>query len=198
MSKDPAARKRSMANLKNGTGAQKGQQVALRNGSRAKLPVGDLAQAREEIQEALAAAAPLRDREGGLPIADRAAVEIVACGLSRYRYMQEYLENLTPFTSGGRLRYTLVRELRRTEKQLLAALAELGMTPKGRASLGLDLARTQEIAHVKPNREPEHLLALARALQRAGMVPTLPEDAEVVEAEEVPIPIKRRRSNSEQ
>jgi hypothetical protein len=178
-----------MQNLRRPAGAQKGQQLALRNGSRAKLPVGNIKRARLEIQEALAAAAPLRDKDGGLPIADRAAVEIVAAGLARQRYMEEYLERVTPFTNGFHLRYTLVRELRRTEKQLLAALHELGMTPRGRAALGLDVARTgAALQTIKPVSTAERSRAVAVLIARAGGVVKLaqqaePEDAEVVEVE---------------
>ncbi|HEX3854742.1 MAG TPA: P27 family phage terminase small subunit [Polyangiaceae bacterium] len=180
-----------MANLKRPKGAQKGDQKGLKSGARAKLPVGDIAAARQEMAEALAEAAPLRDKDGNLPKADAIAVEVVAAALARYRHMQEYLERVTPFTTGQRLRYTLVRELRRTEKQLLAELHELGMTPRGRAALGLDVARTgaemQKVA--TPNRDPEHLLALARMLQRVGVVPELPDD-DVIDVEEQP-PVRR-------
>ena len=116
---------------------------------------------------------------------------MVAAALARYRFMQEYLERVTPITTGHRLRYTLVRELRRTEKQLLAELDLLGMTPRGRAALGLDLARTGAEAQkvVTPNRAPEHLLALARKLQQVGAVPDLPDD-DVIDVDEQP-PIRR-------
>jgi hypothetical protein len=191
MSQDPAARARSLQNLKKPKGAQKGQQVALKNGTRAKNPVGDIAAARQEMAEALAEAAPLRDKDGNLPKADAIAVEVVAAALARYRHMQEYLERVTPFTTGQRLRYTLVRELRRTEKQLLAELHELGMTPRGRAALGLDVARAGAEAQKAgtPNRDPEHLLALARKLQQVGVVPRLPDD-DVIDVDEQP-PIRR-------
>jgi hypothetical protein len=195
MSKDPAARARSMKNLRNGKGAQKGQQVGLKNGSRAKQPVGDIAAARQEMKEALADAAPLRDRDGNLPAADRIAVEVVAAALARYRFMQEHLERITPFTNGNRLRYQLVRELRRTEKQLMGELHELGMTPRGRAALGLDVARAGAEAQkaATPNRDPEHLLALARVLQKVGAVPQLPaeEEDDVIDVAETQEPIRR-------
>jgi hypothetical protein len=178
MSSDPKARARSLANLKNGRGAEQGQQVALKHGARSKLPVGDIARAREDIQEALAAAAPLRDKDGALPKRDAIAVEVVAAALSRYRYMQEYLERVTPFTSSGRLRYVLVRELRRSERQLMSELDQLGMTPRGRAALGLDLVRTgsEMQKHVQPNRSPEHLRRVAEILQRSRAIPTLEDE----------------------
>lgn len=192
MTTNAAARERSLKNLKKPKGAQKGQQAALKNGSRARKPVGDIGAAREELRDALATAAPLRDREGNLPRADEIAVEVVAAALARYRFMQSHLERLTPFTSGNRLRFTLVRELRRTEKQLLAELAELGMTPRGRAALGLDVARAGAEMHkvVTPKRDPEHLLALARKLQQVGAVPRLPDD-DVIEVDEQQTPIRR-------
>lgn len=177
MSKDPAARARSMANLKTGTGARKGQQVALKNGSRAKQPVGDVEQARLDLQAALADAAPLRDSDDNLPVHDRIAVEVVAAALARYRYMHSHFERLCQ--NKGRLRYTLIRELRRTEKQLIAELHELGMTPRGRAALGLDVARTAgEMQRVKtPNRDPEHLMRVSRLLYESGALPQVkPED----------------------
>lgn len=169
MSSDPKARARSMANLKRGGGVGKGAQVALKNGTRAKLPVGDIASARQELQEALADAAPLRDPDGNLPKADAVAIEVVAAALARYKHMQEYLERVGAFSSGGKLRFTLVRELRRSEKQLLAELHELGLTPRGRAALGLDLARTDvEMKKVVPVRTAERAKAIGALIARSG------------------------------
>jgi hypothetical protein len=175
-----------MKNLRNGKGAQTGEQIALRNGSRSRLPVGDIKGSREAIEEALADAAPLRDADGGLPKHDAVAVEVVAAALARYRYMQEALERLTPFTNGGRLRFTLIRELRRTEKQLMSELHELGLTPRGRAALGFDLARTssemQKVA--EPNRTPEHLRKMVKVLYDAHMLPRVEDVIDTTATEE--------------
>lgn len=185
MSNDPEARKRSMANLRKAPPAKRGNRNAVKHGARAKQPIGDVPKARTDMQRYLAARAPLRDKDGNLPEYDEPAMEILSYGFSRIRKLWAELDRLGPVTNTGRLRYALVREIRRSEKQLFQQLSQMGMTAQGRANLGLSLAATAHIQQdVRPNRTPERLMALAQHLAQHGLLPNpVPPVADVVEGE---------------
>jgi hypothetical protein len=79
LSKKPDARRRQLANLTPAPPPAPPKNTrAATHGGHGKVTVPGARAAREEIMEALAAAAPVRDRNGGLPAADAAAVELAA------------------------------------------------------------------------------------------------------------------------
>lgn len=143
LSKDPAARRRQLENLKRGENpAVEGNDHALLHGARSELLFRDVEGEVRELLDVLAAAAPVRDPDGSLPAADAAAVETAARALKRYRHLAKWCDlhgRLDDRT--GEVKPAAEYELR-AERALAAALDALGMTPTSRAKLGLDLIRT--------------------------------------------------------
>lgn len=199
VSKDPAARARQVANLRRGVTKPK-PQAALKHGARAKQPVGDLPAARKAIQEMLEAVPPLCEADGTPDKAYALAVRLVASEMARYDYIADYVDRVGPMTIHGKLRYSPLRQLKMLEKSIMAHLRELGLTPLGRAALGLDIAQTRALQHITPKHDPEHLMKVARVMAVTGMLPNpSPPDADVVESSaeeeppepEPPTPIRR-------
>ncbi len=98
------------------------------------------------IYSALAAEAPLRDAGGGLPAADRTAVELLALCLARLESIARWLELhglLDPDSGEPRAAVDLERRLRVEAADHAAAL---GLTPRARVALGLDLQRGFDLA----------------------------------------------------
>lgn len=77
-----------------------------------------------------------------------------------------YLSNYGHTDSRGRFRPE-VDALGKATTRLLGALERLGMTPAGRARLGLDLARTADLATAMSEPDPERRAAL---MAEAGIV----------------------------
>jgi hypothetical protein len=148
LSDDPKARSRQLANLKRGeSGTPKGQpSTRLTHGGRSVLLFRDVSEEVAELMEALGAAVPVRDADGSVPAADMAAIEYAARALKRYRHLSAWcdahgrLEEKT-----GNVKPAANYELQ-AERSLVAALEALGMTPASRAKLGLDLARSADLA----------------------------------------------------
>lgn len=148
LSSDPEARKRQLSNLRTttvpGAGLRQAQAANVIHGGRARTfrpevhgPVA------AEIAEALAEDAPLRDDDGGLPRHDRAAVELTAVALLNARRLSAYLELHGDVDPGTREPRPAVEQLSRAASTAFKMLGQLGMTPAGRARLGLDLVRAE-------------------------------------------------------
>jgi hypothetical protein len=101
-----------------------------------------LEQARADLYAQLAEAAPVRETDGSLPVHDQAAVEITARALARYRQIDDWL-----CEQGDDLESDTVHRahvlLNGASKTLADLLDKLGMSPRSRAALGLDLKRAQ-------------------------------------------------------
>ncbi len=128
----------------------------------------------QEVYEALAASAPVRDAEGDLPAYDVAAVELIALRLAKIRYGHAWVDEHGWFDAEGELR-PIVSSLAQWERQLTEQLDRMGMTAAGRARLGLDLARTTDLATAmsEPNDEKR-----AELLRQAGVVDSTAEEVE--------------------
>jgi hypothetical protein len=99
---------------------------------------------RQEILDRLAASAPVRGPEGGLPAADEATVELAARALARHRSVDNWLaaHGVLDEKSGEPKKAVWYAE--RSARTADGLLAKLGMNPKDRAALGLDIARTSQ------------------------------------------------------
>lgn len=142
LSNDPDKRARQLANLRPGAGAWKpGDAPALKHGlrSRRPLPVDQLSAEVAEIVGALADAAPVRDGDGNLPAADEAAIERAARALHRARKASEWADATGRYDEKGNVKPIARHELE-CERELGTALDVLGMTPRSRARLGVDIA----------------------------------------------------------
>lgn len=137
----------SLANLRRGdTIAPVGNTRAMRHGAYSAALVADVTPEVRELMDALGGVAPVRDPDGGLPDADVVAVERAARLLRRYRRIEAWLDlygELDEKTGDVKPAARLAGEL---GTSLDRALDALGMTPTSRARLGLDLARTFDLA----------------------------------------------------
>ncbi len=112
---------------------------ALRHGGRAEITIPGLDTARQAILDRLAASAPVRDAEGGPPAADVATVELAARALARVRSVDSWLAvhgYIDEETGEVKKAAEYVESATRTADGLLA---KLGMNPKDRAALGVDI-----------------------------------------------------------
>lgn len=175
LSDDPEKRARQLANLRPGAGAwPPGQATNVKSGLRTRNPGWMiLSEAAGEIVAALAAGAPVRDEAGEVPVHDRPAIEAAALQLIIVRRVLGYLSTHGFEDARGRLRPE-VEGLERANERFLKALDRLGMTPSSRAKLGLDLARTADLATAMSEPDPERR---ARLMRDAGVVDVDGEEA---------------------
>jgi hypothetical protein len=140
-SKDPAARGRSIANLRRGGQTPDGSQRVTHGAFRRVVDAGDLDAKARTIFDALAADAPLRDPSGELPAADAVTVKLLADALVRLDDVADYLRRHGLEDAKGELRVSALDVERRLQATAADLAARLGMSPRARAQLGLDLAR---------------------------------------------------------
>jgi hypothetical protein len=146
LSRDPIARGNQLANLRRGGTAVEGNGHAVKHGAYATLTADAIADEVRELYDVLADSAPLRDGVGNLPVADEAAVEVAARALHRYRKIAAWcdlygrLDEKTGEPKGA------AKYENECEARLERALDALGLNPRSRAKLGLDLAGAAEKA----------------------------------------------------
>lgn len=150
-SDDPAKRERQMSNLQPGQhvgnlvpGAGQAARAAdtLRHGAYSRRLTENVEEEVSELMDALADTAPVRAADGGLPCHDVIAVEALARTLRRWRAVEAWLDLhgiLDERTGEPKPAAKLAGDL---HGRLVRGLEGMGMTPKARAALGLDLART--------------------------------------------------------
>jgi hypothetical protein len=147
LSSDPAKRARQLANLKPAPPAPPAGNVrALRHGGRARVATlvaaGSWA---ERIMAELEREAPLRDRDGELPLHDRQIVEVLASALARLQAVEAWLSTRTAVDEQGKP-WPAEDTANRLRREVAGYLDALGCTPRARAALGLDLVRGIDIA----------------------------------------------------
>jgi hypothetical protein len=165
LSKDPDKRAKQLANLKRGGNspeARRGYEAWLADlkerrligtstmphggGATSRtLPVSDKAHA---IYLVLAEDAPLRDQDGELPRADRMTVELLALCLARLDSVTTYLTMHGPLDLKGNVRPAAEYEVK-LRREAAGHADALGMSPRSRARLGLDLTRQSSIEQVR-------------------------------------------------
>lgn len=149
LSRDSRKRERQLANLRPGTGAPSGNARARTHGAYAQVAHQRLDAKAAELFEALAVDAPLRDEVGELPRHDGAQVALLADVLCRLDDVRANVRDFGVFEQRGMRRgqvrsaVELEGRLRREASDYLDAL---GMTPRSRAKLGLDLQRGFDLA----------------------------------------------------
>jgi hypothetical protein len=92
------------------------------------------------VFEAIAADAPLREVDGGLPAEDTIAASMLAKTLCRLEDVERYLALHGIVDGDGSIRPAVEVE-RRLRADVGDSLDALGMTPRARARLGLDIVR---------------------------------------------------------
>lgn len=142
LSSDPDARSRQLANLRPGSGAPVGNGRAVRHGAYAAVTEAELSGKVRELVEALGADLPVRERDGGVPAADGLALRLLAENRVRRARVAESELRHGIEAPDGKLRGIVEFGLR-LDREARALAVELGMTPRSRAALGLDLVRAQ-------------------------------------------------------
>jgi len=142
LSSDPAKRARQLANLTaKPPPPPPGNVRALVHGGRArKATLAAAGSWTAAIMAELAAEAPLRDAEGGLPLHDRQAVELLASALARLQAVTAWLESRPAVDERGHA-WPAEENAHRLRSEVARLLDALGMTPASRARLGVDLQR---------------------------------------------------------
>lgn len=163
----------SLANLIPGGvhgGWPPGASPALRNGLRSRSPAPVvLDPIVREVEAALAVDLPLLNPDGSVPGADRFTVELTAVALLRVRRCFAYLALHGDVDEQGRLR-SEVDGLGRAVEHAAKMLDRLGCSPRSRAALGLDVARTAQVVDAATAlSEPDPALR-ARLLVQAGVL----------------------------
>lgn len=143
LSRDPGKRRRQLDNLIPGARtAPPGNQRAVSHGGYAAIARAELEDKAREVFEALAADAPLRDGDGSLPAADALAVRLLAEVLIRLDRVRSHVGDFGLLDQeSGEVRPVVELEAKLRREAFDYAEA-LGLTPRSRSRLGLDLART--------------------------------------------------------
>lgn len=168
LSSDPEKRAKQLANLNPKAGsAPKGNKHATTHGAFARVIESRLEDRVLVVIRALAEDAPLRAADGGLPVEDLAIVRLLAECLCR-------VEDVSGFLRDYGIRDPKTKDLRRAvdreadlRKEAAGYLDQLGMTPRARARLGLDLARTVDLATAMSETDP---VKRAELLRQAGVI----------------------------
>lgn len=145
LSADPMKQARQLANLKRGgaPSAPAGNRRAVTHGAYANVLTDRLDAKVAEVFAALAADAPVKDTDGMLPAADGAMVRLLAAALCRLDDIGDYLRDRGLRDGKQRLRVNELDLERRIRAEAADYAAAMGMQPRARAALGLDLARAQ-------------------------------------------------------
>lgn len=167
LSDHPHRRQRQLANLQRGGGrpASAENRPRLAHGGYAVVAQSRLEAKQLEVYEALAVDAPLRDTDGSLPRHDTVAVVMLSKALCRLDDVEAFLTLRGVIDDSGRER-TAVDLERRLRGEVADWLDSLGMTPRSRARLGVDLVRTVDLATAMSEPDPvrrAELMALSPA-----------------------------------
>jgi hypothetical protein len=140
----------SLANLKRGGNpaptAGSPDQPSRKHGAYAVIAREQLDAKQHEVFEALAADAPLRDSDGGLPAADAMVVHLLARCLIRLERVEQFHEAYGDFDLKTKQPRPSVELERRLRSEALDLAKELGMTPRSRVALGIDVQRSFDLA----------------------------------------------------
>lgn len=182
LSGDPEARSRQLANLRRAPAAPVGNRRALRHGGYAMVARARLEAKALQVYDALAADAPLRSLDGGLPAHDAAMVRLLADALCRLEDVSANLRDYGLFdqdTDELRSAVDLERRLRQEAADYLDAL---GMTPRSRARIGLELTAagkpSPEIARVVAPKDESASREILRILASSGALDEDPSERE--------------------
>jgi hypothetical protein len=167
LSPEPRKRARQLANLRPAPAAPRGNRRGMSHGGYATIARDRLEAKQREVFDALAADAPLPDAGDELPRHYAAHVALLAEVLRRLDDVNAYLAARGYLDGQGNVRPAaeLTGRMRREASDYLDAL---GMTPKSRAKLGLDLQRTVDLASAMSEPDDERR---AEPLAEAGLEP---------------------------
>lgn len=121
---------------------KKGNRMSVSHGAhRPNLPARRVEAKADEIAEAV----PVRGQDGRLHPSDHHAVRMLADVLVRIDLAEAHLAEVGMVNRKGEA-HSLLRHISRWENHALRLMHEMGMTPKARAELGVDLAKQRDLA----------------------------------------------------
>jgi len=142
-SSDPAKRERQLANLRRGgTPAPEGNQHRVTHGAYAAIAAERLDAKVLEVFDALVEDAPLKHT------ADSAAIRVAAECLCRLDNVTGWLTDHGWLDEDNQPRTTILEIEGRLRREAADHLDALGMTPRSRAKLGVDIARAADLAQM--------------------------------------------------
>jgi hypothetical protein len=137
-----------------GTPSSTSNKIALRHGGYAEISREALDEQERRVLDAISDDAPLRDPDGALPRADGVMVRVLASALVRLDRVESYHRDHGWLDGKGEPRPSA-----HLERLLRAEIADhcdaLGMSPRSRARLGLDLQRGYDLAQAMSDPDPE-------------------------------------------
>jgi hypothetical protein len=159
LSSDPGARAAQLANLRRGETRPIGKGRPPTHGAYAVIAERDLNGKVAELYAAIGQDLPVREADGGVPAADAIPLRMLAEALIRRERVRDTEVRHGIEAPDGKVRGVVEYGLR-LDGHVLRLAEQLGLTPRSRAALGLDLARAQGAA--------ERLLADDLAASRAA------------------------------
>jgi hypothetical protein len=145
LSSDPAKRQRQLANLRRG-GVNPASGRPPVHGAYAQIARERLEQREAQVFDALAGDAPLRNADGSLPSADAVLVRLLAECLCRLDGIAAHLRDhgiLDPKTGDVR---SVIEAEGRLRREAADHAEALGMSPRARSKIGMDLIRAEVAA----------------------------------------------------
>lgn len=162
LSRDERKRRRQLANLRPAPPAPPGNDRAATHRGYAAVAAERLQDRERQVYAALAGDAPLRAPDGGLPASDAVVVRLLAEALCRLEDVAgDIRDHGWRERRSGKPRPAVELE-RRLRQEALDYAEALGMTPRSRARLGLDLARTVDLATALSDPDPQRREELLR------------------------------------
>jgi hypothetical protein len=142
LSRDPEARSRQIANLRRGGPVQPGNRHTVTHGAYARITQAELDAEVRELMDAIGEDLPVREADGGVPAADVILLEMLAGNrIQRRRVRESEVRHGIEERDGG-LRPVVGLGVT-LDNQALRYLEQLGMSPRSRAALKLDLVRAE-------------------------------------------------------
>jgi len=174
LSPDPIKRQRQLANLRRGRTIGGGRPAS--HGAYAQIARDRLEQRESDVFDALAA---LRNADGSLPAADAVAVRLLAECLLRLDSIAAHLRDHGILDGEGNVK-PVVEVEGRLRREAADHAEALGMTPRARAKIGMDLIRAEVAAQGASEDHAARERAAARFAESEDQAPEF-VDAEAVE-----------------
>lgn len=144
----PGKHPNTLKNLKRLPSAEPGNRRAMIHGATENPHRERLEKKAKEVYDALAGDAPVRAHDGSLPRHDSAMVTLLATTLCRLENVGTYLADYGwKDAQTKQPRHHVLGLEAKLRKEAAEYLDALGMTPKSRARLGVDLVRARDLAN---------------------------------------------------
>jgi len=134
--------------------------------------IKEIEEARRLLIEGLSDRAPIKGSDGRPHPADEPTIEQAAIAVGRVRAIDNYLALNGYLDEDGNPRPAL-EALDKAQRRATDLLDRLGMNPRSRAALGVDLVRAADLATAMSEPDPERRRGL---LTEAGLPPEEAED----------------------